>query len=186
MVAASTRAIAREAGLTEAALYRHFPTKDQLLLAVVAERLPQFIDVLKDLPGRVGKGSVAQTLQDLVQAAVLFYEHLVPILSSMFSDPELLAQHRTDSRSTGLGPHRANAALATYLRGEQASGRINPEVSADALAALLLGAAFQRGFFRSFFGDDVVLPPADRFASDVVQALLAPADYKSRGRTKAR
>src|SRR3981081_3718424 len=101
----TTREIARAANLTEAALYRHFSSKEDLLGHVLAERMPQFIHVIKDLPNRVGQAPIRQTLEELARVAVAFYEQLAPMLASISSDPALLALHQADSRQNGMGPH---------------------------------------------------------------------------------
>ena len=168
---ASTREIARAVGLSEAALYRHFPSRDALITAVLEERLPQFIEVLRGLPERAGRGDVRGTLIEVARAATAFYEQLVPVLASVFSEPGLLARHQEAARHSGLGPHRGNEALAAYLRAEQAQGRIAPSIDPDAAAALMLGACLARGFFGNLLGRDVPLPAADRFAEEIVRVL---------------
>jgi AcrR family transcriptional regulator len=176
---ASTRAIARAANLTEAALYRHFSSKEELLGCVLAERMPQFLDVIKDLQNRVGQSSVRDTLEEFARAAVAFYEQLAPMLASIGSDPALLTQLQASLRESGLGPHMANRSLAAYLRAEQAQARLTPAVDADAAATLLLGACFEQGFFRHLYGRDVLLPASDRFAPALVEALLHGAGTES-------
>ena len=65
LTGATTRAIAREAGLNEVTLFRHFQTKERLLAAVVGQNfgpgsaraqpapIPETGDLRADLDGRV-------------------------------------------------------------------------------------------------------------------------------------
>src|ERR1700712_1304119 len=57
LAGATTRAIAREAGVNEVTLFRHFQTKDRLLAAVVGENFgpeaPPHLPPLKELTGEL-------------------------------------------------------------------------------------------------------------------------------------
>jgi AcrR family transcriptional regulator len=172
LAAATTKEIARAAGFSEAALYKHFRDKEDLFLTVLSERLPPLISLLDDLPERVGKGAVATTLEDVARAAVAFYDRSTPIAASLFADPGLLARHRERMGEAGRGPQLAYELLAGYLRGEQRLGRLSRSAKPAVAAGLLLGGCFQRAFLRSFLGE-----PADEstdhvFARDAVRTLL--------------
>src|SRR5580765_6850718 len=91
--AATTREIARAAALTEAALYKYFPSKDDLFLAVLIERLPGLPATVKDLRTHAGRSDVTTTLTNLAASALTFYADVLPIAASLFSDPELLARN---------------------------------------------------------------------------------------------
>ena len=52
----TTKEIAREAGFSEGALYKHFESKEDLFVHVLAERLPPFVDVLGGCRGGPGVG----------------------------------------------------------------------------------------------------------------------------------
>ena len=169
---ATTREIARSAGLTEAALYRHFKSKEDLLSSVLAERLPVFIGILQELPSQVGQNTVHGTLRRVAEAAVPFYRKVMPILAAIFGDPNLLARHRVWAQASGLGPQKANAALASYVRAEQQGSRLPATLDADALTALLLGACFQRAFLDQFLGRESDPAAVAEFAESLVQTLL--------------
>ena len=70
LAAATTREIARAAALTEAALYKYFPSKDDLFLAVLLERLPGLPDTVKDLRNHVGRSDPAVVLTNLALSAL--------------------------------------------------------------------------------------------------------------------
>jgi AcrR family transcriptional regulator len=168
----TTKEIAREAGYSEGTLYKHFDSKEDLFLSVLAERLPSFVALSKELPGRAGRGTVRETLEEVARTALAFYAEGVPISASVFSEPELLARHAEEIRRRGAGPQKANEAVAAYLRAEQELGRARRDVDPKAAAALLLGACFQRAFLRHFFAEDPMPPEANRFAEEAVRGLM--------------
>lgn len=168
----TTKEIAREAGFSEGALYKHFESKEDLFLSVLAERLPSFVALAKELPGRAGKGTVKETLEEVAGTALAFYTEGVPISASVFSEPALLARHGEEVRRKGGGPHRANEAVAAYLRAEQELGRVRANADPQAAAAMLLGACFQRAFLRRFLAEDADPEEERRFAHGVVGTLI--------------
>jgi AcrR family transcriptional regulator len=169
---ATTKQIAGTAGYSEATLYKHFPDKTELLLAVLGERLPPLVSLLRRLPDQAGQGVVAEHLEQVASQAVRFYERQVPMLAALFAEPVLLARYRHDLAVVGAGPHRANEALAAYLRAERALGRIDASVDPDVCAAMLLGACFQRAFLSAFSGQPVPADECARFAVGLATSLL--------------
>jgi AcrR family transcriptional regulator len=166
---ATTKEIAKAAGYSEAALYKHFRDKTDLFLAVLNERTPNTLgSVLADLNRRAGQGSVRETLEDVARAALSFYALGFPMAASLYAEPDLLTAHRAALRERGAGPQHVNNALAGYLAAEQALGRIQPGVDPQAAAALLLGACFQHAFLSGFTDKQ-----ADRVSTDHVAAKLA-------------
>lgn len=169
---ATTKEIARAAGCSEALLYKHFRDKQDLFLAVLHEWMPGFLDALERLPDRVGTGSVQGHLEGLARAAVPFFEQVMPMASSLFSERGLLAKNADTLRARNAGPHKGNERVADYLRAEQRLGRIAKGVDPDAAAALFVGACWQRAFLTTFMGEDVHDLPVDRWAKNVARTLL--------------
>ncbi|MGW0182960.1 TetR/AcrR family transcriptional regulator [Nocardia sp. NPDC003345] len=170
---ATTKEIARAAGFSEATLYKHFQDKEDLFLTVMRERLPSdFVGLLAGLTARAGTGTVRSVLREVATDAVPFYRDLAPMLGAAFAQPVLLARHQQMLSSAGLGPHLALAALAEYLGAEQRLGRLTERARPRTLAALLLGACFQRAFLIEFEGEHLADQPAEEFARDLVDTLL--------------
>jgi AcrR family transcriptional regulator len=170
---ATTKEIARAAGVAEGTLYNHFENKSDLFLSVLHERLPGFIEMIARLPGEAGTATVGERLTEVARAALPFYRAGIPMSASLFYDPELLALHREYVRERGGGPRRANEMLAAYLRAEQKLGRIRSEVDPDAIADLLIGACLQRVYWQATMDDEP--PPVEedeRFACEIVETLL--------------
>ena len=168
----TTREIAREAGFSEGALYKHFDSKEDLFLHVLVERLPSFVALSKELPGRVGVGTVEETLGEVARSSLAFFARGVPMFASIFSEPALLSRHTQEIRRRGGGPHRANEAVAAYLRAERDLGRVREDADPEAAAAMLLGACFQRAFLRQFLDEEFDPTEEESFARDVVGTLM--------------
>ncbi|MEV7681706.1 TetR/AcrR family transcriptional regulator [Streptomyces sp. NPDC088341] len=173
----TTKEIAREAGCSEASLYKHFRDKEEIFVTVLREREPRFTDALAALPGRAGEGEVAEHLEEVARVAVLFYRRTFPMAASLFASPGLLAAHRGKLDLSVSGPQVPAHSLAAYLTAEQDLARLSPAFDPDAAAMLLIGACFHRAFLTLFFAPD---PPAGAplpedetdFARETVRALL--------------
>ncbi|MGC5014331.1 TetR/AcrR family transcriptional regulator [Streptosporangium sp. DT93] len=173
----TTKEIARAAGCSEAALYKHFESKEELFVLVLQERLPPFGPLMAELEGGGPDGrDVEETLVEVARHAVAFYGSSFPIAASLFSDPALLRRHGEEMTRLDSGPHRPLDALTAYLREQRAAGRLRSDADPAAAAALLLGACFQRAFLHSFAGDrppqGPAALPADTFAVTLVRTLL--------------
>ena len=154
----TTKEIAKAAGFSEAALYKHFADKTELFLAVLKERAPSDLRAL--LAGlEAGRGDVRGTLTDIARAAIAFYVETFPIAASIFSEPALLAAHREALRTHGTGPGAVPEALARYLEAERALGGLPAGVDPAAAADLLLGACHYQAFL-GFFADRPADPEA--------------------------
>jgi AcrR family transcriptional regulator len=165
---ATTKEIARAAGCSEGNLYNHFENKESLFLAVMTERLPGFIPLIQTLHQWVGTGSVRANLTEIARTALAFYIQFLPMSSAILATPEL----RQGLRHRGGGPHRANQGIAAYLHREQLLGRIHPDASPEAAAALLLGACQQRAVHALFLDDESLVSPAEGFAEELVNTLM--------------
>lgn len=149
LAGATTKEIAKAAGYSEAALYKHFRDKTDLFLAVLTERIPSpLTTVLGTLDQRTT--SVEETLTEVARAAIAFYRHGFPMAASLFADPALLAAYRDTLSARGAGPQHVSRALAAYLTAEQENGRIRADADPDAAAALLIGACLQHAFLGHF------------------------------------
>jgi AcrR family transcriptional regulator len=149
---ATTKEIAKAAGLSEAALYKHFADKSEIFLGVLQERSPSFQPLQSALAARPGSATVAGNLTRIVAAASVFYRDNFPLVGSIFAEPAIFDAHRLRMQQLGAGPQKVNEALAGYLRAEQDLGRIRSDANVGAVADLLLGACFQQAFLSHFHG----------------------------------
>ncbi|MGJ6965173.1 TetR/AcrR family transcriptional regulator [Streptosporangium sp. G11] len=174
----TTKEIARAAGCSEAALYKHFESKSELFVFVLKERLPRFAPLLVELEtgGPRDADDIEETLVEIGRQAVAFYMSTFPIGASLFSDPVLLRRHGDELARLDMGPHKPLDALTAYLLRQRAAGRVRAGADPAAAAALFLGACFQRAFLHSFAGERPQLgsaaQPIDEFAATLVRTLL--------------
>ncbi|MCX4525252.1 MULTISPECIES: TetR/AcrR family transcriptional regulator [unclassified Streptomyces] len=169
---ATTKAIAREAGCSEAALYKYFTNKEELFVRVLMERRPNAGALMSVLTEDPAERTVEEVLTDIARHASLFYADAMPMAASLFADPALLTRHRDGVRTIGAGPHIVLDALSGHLLRERERGRLRPDADPRAAASLLLGACFQRAFFLHFSGADVV-QPVEEFAPAVARTTWA-------------
>ncbi|WP_030292198.1 TetR/AcrR family transcriptional regulator [Streptomyces katrae] len=168
----TTKAIAREAGCSEAALYKHYANKEELFVRVLMERTPNAGPLMAELAGDHDERSVEEALTAIARHASLFYADAMPMAASLFAEPALLTRHREGVQEIGTGPHVVRDALTGRLRRELERGRLRPDADPEAAAGLLLGACFQRAFFLHFSGPEVVRP-VEEFAPSVARTLWA-------------
>ena len=169
----TTKAVARATGLAEATLYRHFPDKTALLLALFGERMPgAFLEQLAALPTLTGTRTVAANLEALVAAAVSFFIQTAPLTAAVDADPALAARHYGRLRELGAGPDVARGALVAYLRGEQRGGRVHADADVEVAATLLLGICFQQAHAHYVFGQGGADFSPQRFAAGIVGLVL--------------
>ncbi|MGC9495549.1 TetR/AcrR family transcriptional regulator [Streptomyces sp. WG7] len=169
---ATTKEIARGADCSEAALYKHFVSKEELFIRVLSERLPRLTPLLRELAAEPGRGSLEENVTEIARQAALFYEQSFPIAASLYAQTQLKRRHDDAMREMGTGPHLPIEGLDAYLRAEQAAGRVRADADTFAAASLLLGACAQRAFAYDATRSGV-RPPMDDFARRLARTLLA-------------
>ena len=157
LAAASTRAIATEAGIGAGTLYNYFEDRLDLLAGAIRRRAQTHIASLADLPTLVGKGTIAGNLREIVRRVGAILEELVPLFAAAFSDPELHDQ-LLDAHRGGISPgsHEARVPAALpierYLLAEREAGRLVPEADCRAAASLLISLCHDRAFQQFLHG----------------------------------
>ena len=169
----TTREIAREAGCSDGALYTHFPTKSDLLMAVCEERLPDLRGEIGNLVSRVGSSTVERNLEAIIHTTQAFMAELIPITNAVASDPELRARHRERFVGGVIPPRRTIDALADYIAAEQRIGRVDPRISPRVFASLLMGACFSAASVEYVFGESAHGLEPDKYARALARALWA-------------
>jgi AcrR family transcriptional regulator len=117
IVAATTKEIARSAGVSEGSLYNHFANKTALFAAALAEVTGTARTAMMTLLGSVGKSTLEENLVRLATEMVAFYGELLPMTGPVLADPELIAWLRDN------GPVRAQQEAAAKARARAGGGR---------------------------------------------------------------
>lgn len=171
----TTKEIARETGLSEGALYRHFEHKEEVFFAIIAQNLPTFLDVFQaHLPGT---GEISSNLRAITRATIDYFGKLIPMSASFMADTELLAQYRQKmdeiARSpVAGGPQKIGELLSTYLEEEKQLGRIQSPVPSRTMALTLLGPCFYYTYIHQLMGNIPFDKSEDQFIEELIQGLL--------------
>ena len=162
---ASTRAIARAAGVAEGTIYRHFPDKAALFLATVLESNAPIVAWVTTLPARAGKSTVEENLTDAAVRLAGLRDQIMPLELAIATDPELAEQRRRAMAAAGSSlPPGPPEAVAAYLAAEQRLGRVRADIDPREAAGVFLGMLFALGAMPAM-GDKGLSP--DRVASAV-------------------
>jgi hypothetical protein len=145
-----------------------------LYLALLQDRLPVYVQTLKDLRGRAGQGCLRGNLLLVAAATLDFYCGMLGAKVAAIADPQQLVRLRDLMKRRGLGPAAAHRVLADYLRDEQRGGAMAADVAADSAASLLIGGCLSYAFSGLLMGEDD-LPPRDAYATGLVEALRLSA-----------
>ena len=186
MARVTTRDIAQEAKVAEGALYHHFGDKAELLMEVVLHSVGDFREMLEDLSLRVGRDTVQGNLERVAVSAFDFHYRITPMICSLFADHELMARVRDIMNERCIGPGKAAAILAEYLRAEQRLGRIAASARVEASAELLLAASWNRASFAHFYALSGSTAKGHRGVRESVRAVIAGLAPAQAGRSRPR
>lgn len=171
LASTTTKQIAAEVGCSEAALYVHFSSRAQLLLAVLQERLPEMVTPLSELGQAVGRLTPKQNLLKALRAIFAFHGRVTPMVSALFADPELLLEYRRSLLEQNKGPRGGIEQLRKYIVAEQKLGRIDAGIHPQGAAEALMAGPFFRSFLQHFLGQE---EPFEPFARRLVATVLGP------------
>jgi AcrR family transcriptional regulator len=142
----TTREIAREAQVADGLLYNHFAGKDDLVVTALSERATELVrEFLTALP-EPGSATLEENLATLARAALGFNTRIVPLVTGLFGQADLLGLFTKGISAGQVDPHAAFAATVEYVRAEQQLGRAADDVDPVAVAELLFGACLSRAF----------------------------------------
>jgi AcrR family transcriptional regulator len=165
----TTKALAKETGLSEGALYRHFEHKEDVFLAVLGKTLPVLAAEMSEaVPGQE---TVRDNLVQIGMAAMHSYAQLIPLASAFFSDNELLGRFAVLLQEAG-GPEKLFERVAEYVDAEQKLGRINAALPTMTVVSLLLGPCFQRVYLQQVSSKPLMDAESRAFVEGIVDLLM--------------
>ncbi|HYQ64899.1 helix-turn-helix domain-containing protein [Actinophytocola sp.] len=126
----SMRAIAREAGVGIATLYRHFPTRESLVDAVYRDQVVRLTTGARELLGHLPPASAMRRWMDLFGDWIATKNGMLETLLAMIESGEI-AHVRTRTELL--------AAITTILDAGRAAGDLRSDVSPEDIAASLIG-----------------------------------------------
>ena len=123
--------IARRAGVGAGTVYRHFPTKEELLAAVLIARMETMLAEVRTALAEPDPGPAFYT----------FFVTMTVDAQDKMDIAEALISHGIDVRAaTGEIAGQLKGALADLLRRAQQDGAVRADVSVQDLHALVIGA----------------------------------------------
>jgi AcrR family transcriptional regulator len=126
----SMRAIARQAGVGIATLYRHFPTREALIDAVYRDQVTRLTTGARELLDQLTPAAALRCWMDLFGDWVATKNGMLDTLLVMIESGEIAhAQTRTELL----------AAITEMLDAGRAAGDLRPDVDAEDIAASLIG-----------------------------------------------
>ena len=126
----SMRAIAREAGVGIATLYRHFPTRESLVDAVYRDQVARLTAGARELLGQLPPAAAMRRWMDLFGDWIATKNGMLDTLLSMIQSGEIAhAQTRTELLT----------AITTILDAGRVAGDLRSDVTAEDIAAALIG-----------------------------------------------
>jgi len=141
---ASTEEVARRAGVGIATVFRHFPTKAELLEAVLARRFERLRERADGLAGAADPG----------QAFFDFFTHMVADAAGKIAIAEALAEAGGDAEGAATqASARLQDAVRVLLRRAQEAGAVRGDVGLGEIYSLLIGSSRAAAFGQ--FGPDV-------------------------------
>jgi AcrR family transcriptional regulator len=131
-VGASTEEVARAAGVGIGTVFRHFPTKEALLAAVLGERLARLAAAAEALAAAEDPGAA---LDDFVRLVVGHSR-----VKNAYGDALAAGGYDLSAIKADVGT-RLRGALTVLLERAQAAGAVRAELRPPDLMALLVGAS---------------------------------------------
>ncbi|ALL79493.1 hypothetical protein AD006_30095 (plasmid) [Pseudonocardia sp. EC080610-09] len=165
-------AVAKEAGLSAGALYRHFAGREELILAVILDSVPRSMSFggAPDAGHEVVRDALAVMIGQV-------YEHekrMAAVAVTVLADETLHERFRDMLARAPGGPEEFTRALAVALRGYADAGVVRADLDPAAAAALVQGRCFHHAVMDRLHGPRPALGTSDEVTSEVM-ALLAPA-----------
>src|SRR5260370_25105982 len=84
----TNKEIAEAGGCAEGTLYKHFETKEALILAAIEENVPDFLTAVRE--ARIGEGAIEENVRDISRGAIRDYRELLPLTTALFALTSLL------------------------------------------------------------------------------------------------
>jgi AcrR family transcriptional regulator len=162
---ATTREIARQAGVSEGSLFKRFPTKETLFAAAV--KIPPVPAWVQEMDRRLGQGDLRANLIQIARGMIRLLQEWLPLVMLTWGSKSESASGDTKEEPPDIRDRRR---LTDYLTREMALGRLRP-CNTEAVARMLFGACVN--FVMDRLTQSRPLPPeeVDVFVEGLINAL---------------
>lgn len=159
-------AVAREAGLSVGALYRHFRGREDLILAVILDSLP---------PVRELALAPAVDVAALIELVLAVYEHetrMAAVAVTVLADEVLHSRFRQAVAAAPGDPHDFTRMLQQALERHRSAGQLRADLNPAQAAATIQARCFHAAVMhRLFTAEDRDSTPTE-LAETLVRELL--------------
>jgi TetR/AcrR family transcriptional regulator, fatty acid metabolism regulator protein len=164
--------IADRAGMPEAAIWKHFGSKYDLCLSVLAEPFEE-PEIIRSLPAAVGIREPRDVLLDVAEWVHASVARLGDIYAGALQHPETRDLVMAFTRDHSSLP-KALEAVAAYVAAEQAGGGIPARIRPDIFAQIVVGTSVHHAQAVALYGHEMLPRAGDgRFVEHLVDGLLA-------------
>jgi len=134
IAALSTRSLAQQVGLSSGAIFRHFPSIEALLDAVVSR-----VEAVLEATLPSAALPPVERLERFVEARSMAVGNQLGILRLVLSEQFLLALPRSGSRRLSACVQKTRTFISECLREGQAAGDLRADLPTDTLAPIVMG-----------------------------------------------
>lgn len=163
---ASTAVIAEAVGVSQAALFKRFGTKDQLMIAALAPpSVPPFVEILEAGPD---DRPLCEQIHEIASAITAFFVQIVPRLSILRAsgiDPKVCFEMHDVPP-----PLLAHRALSAWIERAIDAGLVR-SVNPMSAATAFLGSLHARPFIEFVSGHKLPGPSMKVYVKDIVDLL---------------
>ena len=138
---ATTKQIARRAGVAEGSIYNHFTDKLDLLGAVILDEI-HLREEVATLREPQGDRDLTDVVQRLVMGCLEALPDVLELSAYALAEPQLRAEFAERLQSKEAGPVGAQVALSDYLRVLQETGEVRADADPETAATMCLGACY--------------------------------------------
>jgi AcrR family transcriptional regulator len=169
-IRATTAEVASRAGIAEGTIFHRFKSKEELFRAAMDFDPDRLLEMVEQLPGRVGQGDLRQTLVAFANSFIDLGRVAMPVMMMSWSNPESqLCAERTSERSSRYA--RMVGALCSFFEGEMQGGRLR-SAAPEVLSRMLIGALHHFCMVELVMDDAPSELGQAEFAEGVVDVIL--------------
>lgn len=158
-------AVAKEAGLSAGALYRHFSGREDLILAVLMDSVPT-VAAVADAPIPEESGT-NEALLELVRAIYEHEQRMASIAMTVLADESLHQRFQQAVNSAPGGPQDFSRLIQQTLERYQSAERIRVGLDTAAAAATIQARCFHHAVLERLHPTSV-----QQSSTDLVQAVV--------------
>lgn len=173
---APTSVIADKLGVSQAALFKRFGSKDKLLLrALVPQEDPPWVALCELGPD---DRPLDEQLMEIGLEVAAFFAQFVPcmaVLRAAGVQPQLAELMGQETPP----PVRGTDALACFVRRAQRAGRLREDLDAIVFVSAFLGGLLHRSFLEFIGAGQLQMPSPEEHVKAVVPLLLRGAEGRT-------